>query len=130
MIWCCIVFGRNLTNQILPVLPAALLCSFTVVLCISLNIFSPTTDSFPKGLTETLSYIPYLIFLETLKRFPAGTEAGRTLRVKALELDILQLVLQCLSIAGHHSPRVENTGADTDTSDQISLEEKYVCVYA
>ena len=46
------------------------------------------------------------------------------LRVRAREVGVLQLVLQCLSLASHHSPRVEG-----EAVGNISLESGYVSLF-
>ena len=91
-----------------------------------------SADSIPKAFAESLSYLPYLIVLEALRKFPANTEAGRVFRAKAQEVGLLQLVLQCLSLASHHSPRVEGEGPDAaGSSDTIPLEDtKYVYFFS
>ena len=87
-------------------------------------------DSFPKVFTESLSYLPYLVFLESLRKFPGHCVAGRSLRRKVHQVGLLQLVLQCLASAGHHSPRLET---DASITNQISLAERQVkpnfCLY-
>ena len=84
-------------------------------------------DSTPKAPTKCLGYLPYLILLETLCKFPASTEEERSLRVRVQEVGVLQLVLQCLSVASHHSPRVEGEGEAT--AHNMSLQDRYVINY-
>ena len=88
-----------------------------VCVCVCDWIFRYTpSDPLPKSLIDQLAFLPYLIFLETLKQFPNSTEKGRGLRQQALEVGVVDHILQCLSLMGHHSPRRESredTGTDT-----------------
>lgn len=63
-----------------------------------------------------------MIVLEALQKIPADTKEGMLLRAQAHDVGLLQLVLQCLSLASHHSPRVEGEGpGSTGDSDKIPL---------
>ena len=81
-------------------------------------------DAIPKSAVECLSYLPYLILLETLRRLPSSTKAGRSLRLQVTRVGVLQLVLQCLSLASHHSPRMEAERNVEASSDVIALEDQ------
>ena len=90
-------------------------CVFVCVCVIRYFCYTPS-DPLPKSLIDQLAFLPYLIFLETLKQFPNSTEKGRGLRQQALEVGVVDHILQCLSLMGHHSPRRESredTGTDT-----------------
>jgi len=60
--------------------------------------------------------------LETLRKHPASTEVGISLRLRAQAVGVLHLVLQCLSLASHHTPRVEGEVEVMGGADPISLE--------
>lgn len=66
----------------------------------------------PFALSNHLSFLPYLVLLETLKTTPTNTPEGRSLRKQLLEVGVVHHTLQCLSSAGHHSPRVDSGEAE------------------
>ena len=74
-------------------------------------IFHPFAD-LPYALSSHLSFLPYLVLLETLKTTPTNTPEGRSLRKQLLEVGVVHYTLQCLSSAGHHSPRVDSGEAE------------------
>ena len=83
-------------------------------------------ESMSKFLVESLSHLPYLIMLEALRCCTVFEEAGQALRLAMQQVGVLQLMLQCLSLASHHSPRVDGEGDTTHatSSEVISLEDQ------
>lgn len=79
-----------------------------------------------KSLVESLSHLPYLIMLEALRCCSVFEEAGQALRLTMQQVGVLQLMLQCLSLASHHSPRMEGEGHTTHASSSgvIYLEDQ------
>ena len=72
-----------------------------------LSLFSFLPDSIPKAEVEQLSFLPYLLLLQCLKEHRPSSEEGKDLRRQAFEVGIVHQTLHCLSLSGHHSPRVE-----------------------
>ena len=66
----------------------------------------------PFALSNHLSFLPYLVLLETLKATPTHTPKGSSLRKELLEVGVVHHTLQCISSAGHHSPRVDSGEAE------------------
>ena len=82
------------------------------------------SDSFSDTLIEQLAFLPYLVFLEVLRRFPGNSEEGRVFREQALEVGVVNNILQCLRSMGRYSPRRER-----DTQEQSSDKKRCVCVH-
>ena len=90
---------------------------------LSLPIFSLhiiIRSDLPYALSHHLCFLPYLVLLETLKALPTHTPEGCNLRRQLLEVGVVHHTLQCLSSAGHHSPRVDS--GETTSSEPMQME--------
>ena len=65
-------------------------------------------DPIPRSTLDQLSFLPYLILLQTFKQHPPSEREGSDLRQQALEVGAVHHTLHCLSSFGHHSPRIED----------------------
>ena len=65
-------------------------------------------DPIPRPTLDQLSFLPYLILLQTFKQHLPSESAGSDLRHQALEVGTVHHTLHCLSSFGHHSPRIED----------------------
>ncbi len=76
--------------------------------------FSHSPESVSKPEVEQLSFLPYLLLLQTLKEHHPGSEGGQTLRRGMYEEGIVQQILECISLNGHQSRRIKECDTATD----------------
>ena len=87
-------------------------CQFSNLHFFPLDLLFAAYTDLPFALSNHLSFLPYLVLLETLKITPTNTAEGQSLRKQLLEVGVVHHTLQCLSSAGHHSPRVDSGEAE------------------
>jgi len=61
---------------------------------------------------EQLAFVPYLVLLEALRRWPGRTDEGQSLREHALEVGVVETVLQAVRVLGHYDTRKKSTAHD------------------
>ena len=62
---------------------------------------------------QEFSFLPYLVFHKVLVTHPSGTELGCSLRRTAYTAGVVHHTLFCLSVSGHHNPRVPEKDVTT-----------------
>ena len=71
------------------------------------------TGTLAKTVQQEFSFLPYLVFHKVLVTYPSSTERGHSLRLSAFAAGVVHHTLFCLSVSGHHNPRVAEKDVTT-----------------